>query len=414
MDKGFFHVVSVHEFLELCQKFSPVSRTKSLDLTTSLGAVLAQDILANEDLPPFSRSSMDGYALRSADTFGASETNPVYLHHKESIVIHRLPSFALQPGECASLVTGAGLPNGADSVVMVEYTQELGAGEILIHRAVAPGENIMLQGEDCLAGEAQLFSGTRLGPKEISLLAALGYPEILTYEPVQVGIISTGDEIVPVHERPKPGQIRDVNTYSLDSWIRRAGAQSHIYGIIPDDLNQLEQVLSTAVLENDMVMISGGSSVGMRDLTLEAIQRMPEAHIAAHGVALSPGKPTILAQSGNTPILGLPGQVTSAQVVMLVLGIPFLCHLSGERMTQEAIIHPSVPATMSRNVASQQGREDYVRVRLTWEEDIGHRAHPLLGKSGLLKTLLQADGLVRIHASSEGLRQDEQVMVWTI
>jgi len=414
MDKAFFQVVSVNEFLKLCQQFTPISKTYRQPLTASLQAVLAEDVLAHEDLPPFSRSSMDGYAVRSADTFGAGEMNPVYLHNKGEIHIHRLPEFDLRAGECAAIVTGAGLPKGADSVVMIEHTQEIGAGDIEIRRAVAPGENMMYQGEDCQADQVQVFAGTRLRPQELSILAALGYSEVETYQPPRVAIISTGDEIIPVNEFPQPGQIRDVNTHSIYSWIKLIGGDPQIYGIIPDDLNQLKGVLAQAVPDNDMVMISGGSSVGTRDLTLKAIQTLPESKILAHGVSLSPGKPTILAQSGSLPILGLPGQVTSVQVVMLVLGLPFLRHLSGEHRPKEDLLHASVTAKMARNVASKQGREDYVRVQLIQEGQNSLTAYPLLGKSGLLKTLLHADGLVCIPSYSEGLSQDEQVQVWLI
>ncbi len=414
MDKDFFQVVSVNEFLELCQQFTPISSTHRQPLTSSLQKVVAKDVVANEDLPPFPRSSMDGYAVRSADTFGAGEMNPVYLYNKGTIHIDNLPEFDLRPGECAAIVTGAGLPKEADSVVMIEHTQEIGAGDVEIRRAVAPSENMMHQGEDCQAGQVQVPAGTRLRPQEISILAALGYSEVETYQPPRVAIISTGDEIIPVNETPTPGQIRDVNTYSIYSWISLAGGQPQVYGIIPDDLNQLEKVLYQAILENEMIIISGGSSVGTRDLTLEALKSLPDSKILAHGVSLSPGKPTILAQTKALPILGLPGQVTSVQIVMLVLGLPFLRHLSGERNINKNVIRSTVPANMARNVASKQGREDYIRVRLAQEGPDGLTAYPILGKSGLLKTLLQADGLVRIPAYSEGLSQAEPVNVWLI
>jgi molybdopterin molybdotransferase len=415
MEKGFFRVVSVSDFLHRVLDFPAVAREERAGIPECDQRILARDIAAPEDLPPFARASMDGYAVWASDTFGASETSPAYLTLAGNVEIGEQPDLELQPGRCAGIVTGAVLPAGADGVVMVEYTQELGADEVEIRRSVAPGENLMLQGEDVQKGDPVLGAGTRLRPQEIGLLAALGITEAPVFARPAVGLISTGDELVPSGHKPGPGQIRDVNTHSLIPWIRRAGGDPATFGIVPDDLDSVKRALEQALEASDLVCISGGSSVGARDLSLQALQELPGGEILVHGVALSPGKPTILARVGDKPVLGLPGQVTSVQVVMYVLGSPLIRQLSGDGSPLSQAARCRVPARMARNVASKPGREDYIRVRL--EPSQGEDpplATPLLGKAGLLRTMLQADGLVRIPAQSEGLLRDSRVTVWML
>ncbi len=414
MEKSFFQVVSVEEFLDKLMEFSPLERKRETEIKDCHNLVLSQHVKACEDLPPFSRSSMDGYAVKASDTFGASEFNPVYLKLTGEVEIHSLPNFEIEAGQCALIVTGAGIPPGADSVVMVEYTQKVSPDEIEIRRSVAPNENVMLQGEDCSSGDTILIAGTKLRPQDIGLLAALGHSQVEVYERPKVGIISTGDEIIDIKQIPAPGQIRDVNSYTLQAWISLAGGEPILYGIVPDNLYELKKVLQKSVDDCDVVFISGGSSVGSRDLTLQALEELPGGDVLLHGVALNPGKPTILAKVGKKPILGLPGQVTSAQVVMFVLAAPFIRHLSGEIDTFANRPNAQLPALLAKNIASKQGREDYVRVKLQYQEDNVPLAHPVLGKSGLLKTMLQADGFVRLPSSSEGLLKDSKVTVWLL
>lgn len=411
MSHGFFQVVSVDWLLSEFKRFPRISEQETCSLPAGVGRVLAQDLVSNEDLPPFTRSSMDGFAVNAQDTFGASESNPGYLECVREIAIDELPDFTLHPGQCAAIVTGAGLPAGADSVVMVEYTQEMGTGTIEIRRTVAPGENIMLRGEDHAAGETALCAGRRLRAQDVGLLAALGITTFPVVAPLRVGLISTGDEVVDVTTTPHPGQIRDVNTSTLGAMVQRAGAEVVTSDRVPDDLQAISQALHFALDAADLVLISGGSSVGVRDHTLTALTELPECAIRAHGVAMSPGKPTIVAQVGEKVVLGLPGQVTSAQMVMEVLGLPLLKHLGGE----DPALSPyaaGLPATLTRNIASKQGREDYVRARL---EPAGTAktplATPVLGKSGLLKSLLQANGYIRIPAHSEGFQEGQTVTV---
>ena len=410
MQHGFFNVVSTQWLLEQFTALGRVAGVESCSLTSAHGRVLAQDIVAKENLPPFTRSSMDGYAVNAQDTFGASESNPGYLECVQEIAIDRLPDFTLHPGQCAALVTGAGLPDGADSVIMVEHTQEMGTGTIEIRRSVAPGENTMLEGEDQAVGSTALHEGRRLRPQDVGLLAALGVTDCEVVPRPKTALLSTGDEIVDVAATPRPGQIRDVNTSTLGALIQRAGGEVTSTARVPDDLEAISTALQSGLDVADLVLISGGSSIGARDHTLTALTRLPQCTILAHGVAMSPGKPTIVATVGETMVMGLPGQVTSAQMVMEVLGLPLLKQLGGED-PDLAPFKATVPAVLTRNIASRQGREDYVRARLATGQSGGIEATPVLGKSGLLKTMLQANGYLRIPAHAEGMQKGQTVTV---
>jgi molybdopterin molybdotransferase len=410
--QNFFQVISVQEFIHKLKEFSPVG-TEELPLDQAFGRVLAQDIVARENLPLVHRSCMDGYALMARDTFGASESNPAYLEVIGEVHIEKIPDFALEPGQCARIVTGGTLPERADSVIMVEHTQDLGAGTIEIRKSVAPHENVMLKGEDFRVHDLALSSGIFINFKQVGILAALGVANVQVYQRVKVGIISTGDELVPVHKVPAPGQVRDVNSYTLAELVNKAGGKFKLYGIVQDKLGAITAALETALQENDVVLISGGSSIGIRDLTVQSLESIQGVEILAHGVAISPGKPTILARKENKAIWGLPGQVASAQIVMLVLVLPFLTHLAGKKNSFDEKDKVFVQAELARNIASKYGREDYVRVRL---EDSGGKlkAIPIMGKSGLLKTIVQADGLLKIPDNLEGLEKGTEVKVWKV
>jgi len=418
---GFLNVVSRAEFCALLSAFPALGAETAL-LAEALGRVLAADLPAPEDLPQTARASMDGYALAARDAFGATETNPAYVDCVADLRIDwsgggpgedARNALRLVPGQAARIPTGGTLPEGADAVVMVEHTGELGAGTIEVRKSAAPGENVMLPGEDVRKGEAALPAGRILRAQDVGLLAALGQSEILVGRRPCVGILSTGDELVPPSATPRPGQIRDVNSSALACLVAEAGALPRQFGIVPDDLPRLTEALAEALTVCDVVLLSGGSSIGARDHSVAAMLAQPGAEILAHGVAMSPGKPTILARMGNKAVLGLPGQVTSAQVVMTVLGKPFLRHLSGGSQPLSATPPPFV-AELARNVAGRPGREDFVRVRLEARSGQPPLAHPVFGKSGLLKTLLAADGLVAVPASAEGLYKGLLAPVWPL
>lgn len=412
MDHGFFRVISPDQFHALLARFTPVG-VESARLEGCLDRIVSSDIVAMENLPALNRSCMDGYAVRAAETFGASEGNPGYLELACSAAIDEVVAQSLLPGECVGIATGGSLPPGADAVLMVEHTQLLGQTTVEIRKTVTPGENVMLAGEDAAVGSVVFTPGWRLRAQDVGLLAALGCVEAPVYRRPRCGIISTGDELVPVEAAPRPGQIRDVNSHTLACLARQAGAEVRSYGLVPDDLASLTAALAKGLDENDALFVSGGSSIGVRDLTIAALESFADSEILAHGVSISPGKPTILARVGGKPVLGLPGQVTSAQIVMLVFGQELLRHLGGDGRAFDLSRRETRLARLGANVASKPGREDYVRVRLE-ARDGGLVAMPRLGKSGLLRTLIEADGLLRLDAALEGMAAGQDVPVWIV
>ncbi|WP_147820386.1 molybdopterin molybdotransferase MoeA [Salidesulfovibrio onnuriiensis] len=413
MSHGFFQIISRAEFEELLRSF-PALAPETVSLAEASGRVLARDLIAPHDWPLTSRSCMDGFAVDARDVFGAGESNPVYLECVGTLRVDEQPDLALNPGECARIATGGSLPQNADAVVMVEHTVEMDGGTVEIQKSAAPGLNVMHQGEDAQTGQPILKAGVSMNFKEIGLAAALGFDELEVVKKPRMGILSTGDELIPVNETPRPGQVRDVNSHTLSVTAEAAGAIVTRYGIIRDNLKSLTTALANAMAENDLVLLSGGSSIGVRDLTVQAIEAQPDSAILAHGVAVSPGKPTILGTVGQTPIMGLPGQVASAQVVMLVLALPLIRHLQGDARAFDKSQRPRRQAVLARNVASKQGREDYVRVRLEERPGQPPLAHPVLGKSGLLRTMVNADGLAIIPAESEGLYADAAIEIWIV
>ena len=423
MERGFFQVITPAEFISLLREFSPLEadqKTETAPLEACLGRVLAKEIAATEDLPLAHRSCMDGYAVRAADVFGAGESNPAYLECMAHLSVDAQPNFELPPGHCAGIATGGVLPPGADAVVMVEQTHHMGdrvaggSGTIEIRGSAAPGQHVMRQGEDVAQDETVLQAGVRLRAPEIGLLAALGRTRLHVYKQPRVAILSTGDEVVAIEATPRPGQMRDVNSHTICCLAHEAEALPRRLGLVKDDLPALTTALISALSESDIVFLSGGSSVGRRDLTIQALESLPDTHILAHGVALSPGKPTILARVNGKAVIGLPGQVASAQIVMLVLGCPFLRHLGGEAAAFDLSRRPTRSAELALNVASKPGREDYIRVTLAEQPGLPPLATPKTGKSGLLRTLVNTHGLVRIPADSEGLEQGALVDVWLL
>lgn len=380
---------------------------ESLLTENATGRVTARDVRANEPLPAFPRSTVDGYAVRSADTFGASDTLPAYLAQIGEVPMGDAPAFKLGLAQCGLIHTGGMLPEGADAVVMLEYTQALQTGEIEIQRAVAVGENVLQAGEDVAVGEIVIPAGTLLGPAEIGGLMALGQTQVQVAARPRVAILSTGDEVISPERTPRPGQVRDVNAYSLSSLIESAGGIPLRYGIIPDRADALFQSASQALGEADIVIITAGSSASTRDLTSAVINRLGDPGVIVHGVNVRPGKPTILGICGEKVVIGLPGNPVSALVIARLFVAPIIAARLGLPANQ---ITPRVSARLSLNLASQAGREDWIPVRLV-QSDAGYVAEPVFGKSNLIFTLVRADGLLRIPPAATGLQAGEQVEV---
>ncbi len=405
--KEFFHVKSIEEVLAFVRRFKCLD-PETVSLNAAHGRVLARTIAADRDIPHFARSTMDGYAVAAASTFGASGSQPALLEIMGEVLMGKAPEFSIGPGQAAEIATGGMLPRGADAVVMVEHTEAVDASLVESYKSVAPGANIIAAGEDFAGGETLIVHGSRLRAQEMAVLAAAGKTRVPVYKQPLVGVLSTGDEIVLAQTEPSPGKIRDMNAHALAGQLAAAGARGQYFGIVSDDLPSLFSACEKALETCDMLLVSGGSSVGARDYTIEAIKRFEGAEILAHGVSISPGKPTILAHVNGKPVWGLPGHVVSAMVVFDVLVRPFVDHMAG--LDPDLTRKFPVPAKLAKNVPSKQGRVDYIRVRLDLKED-GLWAEPILGKSGEIRTMVLAHGLVEIPKNHEGSDAGSPVMV---
>jgi len=377
----------------------PIPSTESVATADAVGRVLRMDITASDPLPPFPRSTVDGYALRASDSYGAAPSLPAYLELVGEVAMGQSTDINLQSGQVALVHTGGMLPSSADAVVMLEDTQDIGSGEIEVHKAVAPGENVLQCGEDVQIGDVVLRAGSRLRPQEIGGLMALGYSKVQVAQRPRVSILSTGDEVVPPDQQPGPGQVRDVNSYALGALVQRAGGVPILRGIIPDRYETLLKAVKKAHAEDDLVVITAGSSVSARDITADVIAELGQPGVLVHGVSIKPGKPTILAIADGVPVIGLPGNPVSALVIAGLFVSPLVRRLSG---LLEDPFQPTVRATLSINLASLAGREDYIPVELAASPD-GIIAEPVFGRSNLIFTLVRAQGMIRIPPEATGL-----------
>ena len=401
--KSFLTLKSVDEVLSLIGTFEPLAE-ESVPLDECAGRYLARDWSAPEDLPGFDRSTVDGYAVRARDVFGAQEGSPALLECVGDCPMGREPGLSIGEGQTARILTGGMLPEGADCVVMVEYSRPAGGNLVELVRSQAPGDHVLERDEDAAAGKVLLPAGRRLRPQEVGLLAALGQVSVPVRARPRVAILSTGDEVVPCEKKPLPGQVRDVNSHSLAALCRSAGAQVRMAGLVHDDVDALRETVRDMVDSADVVLLSGGSSAGMRDHTVDIFLSMPESSLLVHGAAISPGKPFILARSGGVCLMGLPGHVSSALVCARAFLLPLLYRLQGG----EPGVTPGVRAVLSRAVASAQGRRDFIRVRLSRGPE-GWTAEPVTAPSGLISGLVEADALVVCPENSEGLYAGQEV-----
>ena len=410
----FLTLTPVDDVLAHIAEYAPLP-TQRVPLHDAFSRVLAEPFHAPEDLPGFTRSTMDGFAVRAKDVFGASEGLPALLQYMGECPMGETPSISLEPGQTARIWTGGMLPAGADAVVMLEYAREPGSGLIELTRPVAPGENVITPTEDAAKGALLLSAGRKLRSQELGLLAALGQEEVAVYSRPKVAIISTGDEVIPVSETPRPGQVRNVNSATLSALALGCGAEVRSFGLVGDNPALLEQRVAEAFAWADVLLLSGGSSAGQRDHTLAVLQSLPGATLFAHGVAISPGKPLIVYRAGNKALWGLPGHAASALVCAQVFIRPLLHTMQGLAQQDHFALH-TMQATLTRPVPSAQGRRDYIRVALSPPTEPGGlmQARPIRGKSGLITTLVQADALVVCHESEEGLRAGQVVPIWLL
>lgn len=399
------HVLTPEEVYALIREsFNTLENKEAVPLSESCGRVLSSPVLSGGDEPPFNRSTVDGYAVKASDTFGASESLPAILEMAGQIYMGEPARDPLPEDACIRIPTGGAVPEGANAIAMQEFTEDFEDGTIGITKPVSPGENMIFKGDDMKEGDVILPAGKRLTPKDIGALASLGMSDVTVQTPLTVGIISTGDELVPESEVPGPGQIRDINSQMLGALCQSEGCRIHLCGIVKDDLDLLTDALKKALAQCDIIILSGGSSVGEKDNSVKAITRLGE--LLFHGVAIRPGKPTLLGKADGKPVFGLPGHPQAAFFTAKLFVCAMIDRLSGHK--RETI---RIPATLSRSVSANDGRELYLPVTLKEENGI-LTAIPLHGKSGLIATLTRADGYICIERNREGIKAGDAVNVY--
>lgn len=394
------NVITVEEAASLAASLArPVAQTEILSLPELPGRVAAADITAKEDVPVFARSTMDGYAVFAANTFGAGESSPVDLTLTEPVQMGKPAAFTLYSGEAARIPTGGDLPHGANAVVPMEYAEEDGFGSVLIYKGAAPREYVVRRGDD-IAENAVLFrKGTRFTSVSVGALAAAGIETCAVLRRPRVGLFSTGVEVDPVSAPAAPGRVRDVNSHLISAMLYRYGCDPVFYGIAPDAEEAIAETLERAAGENDLVLLSGGSSAGEQDLTARVLSRLGQ--VLAHGVAMKPGKPTVIGRVGDVPVFGLPGHPAACCFVTAAVVRPALETLCGAPLPLRLI-----SARLSENVSSNHGRTEFLCVKLE-----GDTAIPIYGKSGVVSQLSRADGYIRIDRDREGLEAGAEVAV---
>lgn len=371
--------------------------TEHLPFEKALNRVLAEDVLAAEFVPDFNRSTVDGYAVIASDIFGCSDAIPALLTLSAELNMGEHTDLVLEKGHCAYVPTGGELPANADAVVMLEFTEDYGDGTIAVYKPSAPGTNMIFRGDDVKPGDRLFAAGKLLSAADIGALAAMGITAIPLMKRPLVGIISTGDELLPADQPLTIGKIRDVNAPMLEAAAARAGVESRFYGIIEDDREAIRDAMLRAIEECDMLLISGGTSVGLKDAIPELISELGE--LIVHGVAAKPGKPTIFGAIQDKPVFGLPGNPVAAFFMFHILVGPLLYSLLGTERKDKKVTGP-----ISRAVSSNHGREEYIPAFM--KEGV---IYPIASKSGLITTLAGAHGFIRIERDCEGLKQGEIV-----
>ncbi len=398
-------VKTPEEVLRLIEtEFKPLGRSETVPLAEALGRVLAEDIKAEEYVPDFDRSTVDGYACRARDTFGCSDAIPAILNLVGEVRMGEGAEIAVPRDACVYVPTGGAIPEGCDCAVMIEYTEDYDDGTIGILKPGAPGMNLIFRGDDVFPGKTVLKAGRVLAPQDIGALAAVGMTAVPVRTRLRVGVISTGDELVPAEQKPGPGQVRDVNSPMLAALLKDFGAEAVDFGIVVDDEMLLREKAGAAAQSCDAVILSGGSSAGVKDAACRIIGELGE--LLLHGIALKPGKPTILGKAGNTPLIGLPGHPVAAYFVAKLFVLPLLARLEGRAMR-----NLPVRAALSESLNANHGRMQINACRLE-EKDGRLVAEPIRSKSGLITQLAGADGYLVIDRDCEGLPRDAEVEVY--
>ncbi len=385
--------------------------SEKLNLDDALGRIISEDILSPVNLPPFSRSTVDGYAVKAQDTAGASASMPTYLDIIGSIEMGEKTELSISSGQAAAVPTGGMLPEGADAVLMIENTEKIEEKMIESAKSLAVGENVVKKAEDIAEGEILFKKGRRLMARDIGALAGLGITELSCFKRPTASVISTGDELIDPEEEAEEGQIRDINSYSISSYLTKLGAVGKRVGIIEDKFEKLKSAVEDN-LDSEIVLISGGSSVGVKDMTIDILNSFGEPGVVLHGLSIKPGKPTILAFVEGSIVIGLPGHPASAWTVTNILVSEIIRVLTGEKTPEEIGEDRGIykiKAELSRDLVSDKGREEYVPIKTIKDENGKLIAEPMLGKSSLITNLVQGNTLLKIESYQEGLDKGEIV-----
>lgn len=381
-------------------------KPEEVDLKEASGRIIYDDVYASFDVPEFNRSTVDGYAILTKDTYGVSNSLPVFLDVIDSVEMGKVAQKPLKGGQAIYVPTGGMIPEGADGVIMIEHIENLDENTIAVYRSVAPGEGMIFQGEDIKENELLFKKGKKLTAHDIGAAAAMGKNNVRVFQKPRVAIISTGDEIVPPREKIKMGQIRDINTYSLAALIENLGGQVTKTLLLKDSYEVIRENLESTIDDNDIVLISGGSSVGLKDVTAQVIDDLGDPGVFVHGVAVKPGKPTIIGKIRNTAVFGLPGHPVSAMIICRI----FVGYLLKEMLCIDKIDEIQQEAISNENIHSAPGKETYQMVELQVKEEKIY-AQPIYGKSGAISTLTKSDGFIKIHANKEGINKGDKVLV---
>ncbi|WHY00634.1 gephyrin-like molybdotransferase Glp [Neobacillus sp. DY30] len=404
----FFKVKTVEEtFAMIEEKIPAITHMEVRSLEDALDYILAVPVTARENVPSFDRSTVDGYAVKAKDTYGSSESMPGFLTVVGEVKMGESAAISVNQGEAVYVPTGGMIPPGCDSVIMIEHCEDHD-GLLNTYKPVAPGENIIRAGEDIREGEILLLEGTRLRPQELGAIASLGISTVTVYRKLKVGYLSSGDEIVPFQTvKLAEGQIRDINYLTISGLAKQWNIEVVYGGIVKDDYLEFQQRAQSLYDKVDCLILSGGSSVGAKDYTTDVIQSLGTPGVFVHGISIKPGKPTILAVANGKPVIGLPGHPASAMIIFMLFGEKILRKLKGEKIDKKP---DRILARITKNIPSAPGRSDYIRVRL-FEKEGEWWAEPIIGKSGLITTLVKSDGIVEITSEKEGISQGDYVPV---
>lgn len=404
----FFNVASVEAARAALQGIIEgfTTETEIILLQESLHRFIAEDIIAKEDLPAYHRSTVDGYGVHWQDVQGASETIPSYLTLSGQVQMGTYYDKTLLLGEVVYIPTGGMVPEGVDGVVMIEYSEIFGEKDVLLKKSMASGENMTFKGDDVAAESIVLEAGRKMSPYDIGLLAGLGIAQVRVFKKPRFAILSTGDEIVDIHESTAKGAIRDMNGYVLQALLEEKGAAVTFKRLVKDDLAALQGAFKEALDKADHVLLSGGSSVGTKDFTLSTIRSFEGGEVLIHGIAIKPGKPTIIGKIGDQAIIGLPGHPAAAVLVCMQVVMPFIRQLINPIHPDQVWKERIVEAVITGNVRGTPGRETYQMVSVS-----NNQAVPIYAKSGILSQMTQANGYVVIPIEEEGVKKGETVKV---